>query len=110
VNPVEYRLEPIIIDNDNFMKARIRQERDFVNNRILNGMANDNNFLLMLLQNMNIYKEEDYMRGCQVFIPHIFVVPAAQVIAERQRTMAPQYNGERIVNRTGSNRKWWGGI
>jgi hypothetical protein len=93
LNPLEYRLPHVVIDSDDYMKARIRQDLDYAYKQIAHNLSIDTNFLLTLIQNMDIRKEEDVRQDAILYIPTLFIVPAQQVIAERKRRETAVYNG-----------------
>lgn len=87
-NPMIFRLPPIEIVDEEYMKARIRQDKDFVNNIILNEMARNPDLLPTLLQQAQVTQNKDRRGRLLVYDVTLFVVPAEQVRVNRP---TPEY-------------------
>lgn len=99
INPVEIRLDPVVFTDEDYMKRRVRQEQDFVNKQILQGMTYNKSLHEALLQNAHTRQIEAHYNQTIVFETSLFIVPALQVLNERARYNQPQYNGERVIKR-----------
>jgi hypothetical protein len=100
INPLELRLRPFEISDDNYMKARVRQDLNYVKECLARAISNDYKFIEALVQNAEIRTDEHHYNKGLLVSSVLYIVPAMQVISERQRMQAPQYNGERVINRT----------